>query len=56
MCPSGLSVLMYIIKSRTELSNVYGLDIYVNVSYLGKCRKNMLASSMLNCSVSLITS
>ena len=55
MCPSGLSVLMYIIKSRTELSNVYGLDIYVSVSYLGKYHKNMLTSSMLNCSVSLIT-
>ena len=55
MCPSGLLVLMYIINSRTELSNVYGLDIYVSVSYLRKCHKNMLASSMLNCSVSLVT-
>ena len=55
MCLSVLSVHMCIIKSRTELSKVYGLDIYVSVSYLGKCHKNTLPSPVLNCSVSLVT-
>jgi len=55
MCPTVLSVLMYIIKSGTEVSKVYGLDICVSVSYLGKCHKNRLVSSMLTCSVSFVT-